>query len=492
MCRAGERHCKGKCTDLKYRSASQRVKKAVAKLLRILHILPPPPAPMTGDIETTYTLSELQGLIRTAIRSRPANAGELTPWEIIERSEQDAVRADLVSKYGSLDLAVVAAGAIIADRAEELQGVTTAAVHYSYHNREGAADRAHRAYLSSYEAHLAAGNPRDMGRESELEILRVAANKVTNGTDSETLNDLLDLRRGYISALSEVVPMGGTLKFHPDSDPVAVSAAQAGSACFPTSWLDLSNAERPIYAGTVQDGAYYQSGGMAAAWQQDADVFHFPAGAVAPPTEHGEWIATGETTDGGLRVFTRQKWEIAPAGSRVPRTQPHNLPQWEEWENPTTGEVVVRRPVPRDPPVYKDASSLFVSPDPHPAIAGIGEYEGVAIHEQAHRYQAVVRGITGLENLFVTRRTTLADGTRQKAESIGIDNMTAEGDIMARSDHFAFAYSGRVAYEGGATEIMSTGVEGLFGGQFGGHIGLTRFGADLEMRNFILGLMATV
>ena len=46
-------------------------------------------------------------------------------------------------------------------------------------------------------------------------------------------------------------------------------------------------------------------------------------------------------------------------------------------------------------------------------------------------------------------------------------------------------------YEDGSREIMSMGMEGLFGGQSGGLIGLSNDGkADTGMRDFVLGTLA--
>lgn len=61
---------------------------------------------------------------------------------------------------------------------------------------------------------------------------------------------------------------------------------------------------------------------------------------------------------------------------------------------------------------------------------------------------------------------------------------------MARPDHFAAVYMGK-HYDHGHTEILSMGMESFFAGTNGGLIGVNAHEADPEMRDFILGVLAT-
>lgn len=61
---------------------------------------------------------------------------------------------------------------------------------------------------------------------------------------------------------------------------------------------------------------------------------------------------------------------------------------------------------------------------------------------------------------------------------------------MARPDFFASPYMGK--YCGyGYTEILSMGMESIFPGANGGLADANACDADQEMRNFILGVLAT-
>ncbi|MGP9651764.1 hypothetical protein ACT3UA_11435 [Glutamicibacter sp. 363] len=110
----------------------------------------------------------------------------------------------------------------------------------------------------------------------------------------------------------------------------------------------------------------------------------------------------------------------------------------------------------------------------------------VATHEFTHRMEDVVPGIYHLENQFRTRRTTLPNGRLEPLVPIYRHTPREK----ARVDHFASRYMGKVYGFGGYTEIMSTGTEALFGGEYGGLTGMSRgTSADKDMRNFILGVL---
>lgn len=110
----------------------------------------------------------------------------------------------------------------------------------------------------------------------------------------------------------------------------------------------------------------------------------------------------------------------------------------------------------------------------------------IATHEFTHRMENVVPGLYELENQFRTRRTTLPNGRMEPL--VPIHSRTPRE--KARVDHFADRYMGRVYGFEGYTEIMSTGTEALFGGEFGGLTGMSRgTRADSDMRNFMLGVL---
>lgn len=137
-----------------------------------------------------------------------------------------------------------------------------------------------------------------------------------------------------------------------------------------------------------------------------------------------------------------------------------------------------------------------------PILPGAHDRDRSALHELGHRMQHVVPGIQGFEHDHLLRRTTKPDGTR---EPLVRPLLRAE---YSYQDSFADTYQGRDytpnsmrdARKDAAqvqrdsrrygTEILSTGMEGLFGGSYGGFSGAGRYKADRESRDFILGLLA--
>ena len=110
----------------------------------------------------------------------------------------------------------------------------------------------------------------------------------------------------------------------------------------------------------------------------------------------------------------------------------------------------------------------------------------VATHEFTHRMENVVPGLYDLEKQFRDRRTTMKNGRLEPL--VGINSPGSRE--RARVDHFTSRYMGRVYNFEGYTEVMSTGTQALFGGDYGGLTGMGR-GAnpDHDMRNFVLGAL---
>lgn len=69
--------------------------------------------------------------------------------------------------------------------------------------------------------------------------------------------------------------------------------------------------------------------------------------------------------------------------------------------------------------------------------------------------------------------------------------MSAGSTEMTRPDNFTNIYMGK-DYRGDATEVMSMGMEGVFAGAYGGFIGVGGEKPDLEVRDLVLGVLASV
>lgn len=110
----------------------------------------------------------------------------------------------------------------------------------------------------------------------------------------------------------------------------------------------------------------------------------------------------------------------------------------------------------------------------------------VATHEFTHRMENVVPGLYELEKQFRDRRTTMNNGRLEPLVGIHSPRSREKG----RVDHFTSRYMGRIYNFEGYTEVMSTGTQALFGGDYGGLTGMGRGAtADHDMRNFVLGVL---
>jgi hypothetical protein len=145
--------------------------------------------------------------------------------------------------------------------------------------------------------------------------------------------------------------------------------------------------------------------------------------------------------------------------------------------------------------IYPDGSyDMLVSPKPNSRIPEDAPELPVALHEQAHRMQRAVDGITRFEWAFYRRRTTPPGGDP------GLDQTSAQRldqlqpglsygpDELVRPDRFADPYIGKDNTDGGDGgtpgafyEVFPAGVEGLWTGNYP---------IDADHRRFVLGLLA--
>lgn len=118
-----------------------------------------------------------------------------------------------------------------------------------------------------------------------------------------------------------------------------------------------------------------------------------------------------------------------------------------------------------------------------------GGPDRAALHELGHRMQHANPAISALEHEHIRRRTTAPTGEREP-----LTPLPGKGE-SGWASNFADPYQGR-DYSGTypddtPTEILSVGMEALFGGAYGGFIGAGRYASDDDSRFFILGLLAT-
>lgn len=121
----------------------------------------------------------------------------------------------------------------------------------------------------------------------------------------------------------------------------------------------------------------------------------------------------------------------------------------------------------------------------------------VITHEFSHRVEDANPHITLLEEGFLASRTTLENGRREplkvykQGQIIGTAIRNDGKREVVREDDFVSPYMGK-EYLHSSREILSMGSEAVFSGSQGGLVGIGNAKSDPQMRNWILGVYATM
>lgn len=408
--------------------------------------------------------------------------------EALRGSQKVAARADLERTYGSMDLAVAAAGALVQARAEQIAGISGDEIKAAHDRRIAESLARYEAAKASLAAAGKGGGGVPLEVLDELEEAREAHKAAKAGTDPETAEELRRLIEGRVAALEEVQPMGGSYRFAPESDPTIVQAIDGAARYYPTAWIEISNSGQEILAVyQSKSEGYYLDKKMIAVREESRrteNQLFTAADLPLEPDPWGDFVPTGEKGD-NYEVYSRDFFQVA--SKHTPRDasgRPTSEHQWEEWTHPKTGETHWRYPAFWTNTVgSKTVSEISVGPTNPANVAGMEELHPIAAHEQAHRYENVVQDVMALEDMFLTRRTTLPDGTLERVQPYC-------SGVNVRADHFTEKYTGR-RYKDGATELLSTGIEGVFAGQYGGFLGIGGRLPDTELQNFVLGVLVS-
>lgn len=152
---------------------------------------------------------------------------------------------------------------------------------------------------------------------------------------------------------------------------------------------------------------------------------------------------------------------------------------------------------------FLDVTRLTVSKDSRFMI-GSNPSMRPALHEFAHRIQHTVKGIPRHEKYFLNRRAGyfVDDGIPPEKPSLIYPDLYQERNIFDEDqdkvknteegirDNFPNHYMGKIQC-GGADEILSMGMETLFGGTNGAFAGILRTKADSDYKKFMLGILAS-
>lgn len=345
-----------------------------------------------------------------------------------------------------------------------------------------------------------------------------AKNALTSGSDPQVQADLRRLADGYQAAIAEVRGVGGQMVWNDRSTKKAVTAFDEAASVFPTDWIDASNertreqtrrsryriateGEVAPFVKISDRRAHYVdmrtqkkttrgvdrtlSRGFGekdvATWGRSSSPYY-----EYEPVSQAELDARGDFEPALWRTTytVASRWDHGHFDEDTP---PRGR-GWEKWvspEDPT--RTAWRRPKTRVNTEGYTSSAQITTNKGTSRVEGRPGTFAVAAHELAHRFESTVSGISELEAQFVTRRTT--DPQTGKREPL--KRLYPRSKEYARPDNFITAYMGKDYGTSRYHEVMSMGVQALYGGDSGGLIGVNGHKPDEDMRAFVLGVLAS-
>lgn len=425
---------------------------------------------------------------------------------------------ELDRAYGSPLGAVRALGAAVTSRGEELAGISADEVVESWQRRRAAAGHAlkdtHAAAkvqqetdMQDFDAWSAEHHPgvnwEDTGGEGSLRYLRntyhseelaaaIAARDeatdyweksgIQDASDPESKADLRKIADGSQAALAEIRPLGGHLELHELSEAPAALAVAEASSVYPADWVKASTEAGPLAAAVTTERA-----GHNANWinsdrvASDAvSTYELDAGTTPEDTVECTFLSVqrGVNSRGGedklSDTWTTQRWDVKRVKGK---------PKGYDWEAVEPG-VWRRKPrgTIRGPGVTVSLQGNGVSGRP--------KGFAVATHELGHHMQVIVPGLSRMEDDWLVDRTTV-NGEQEQL----VPRWKGANEFV-RTDSFINTYIGReytdiMGDKREATEVLTMGTQGIFGGDHGGLIGMGSIDRDDDMRAFILGAMAS-
>jgi hypothetical protein len=320
----------------------------------------------------------------------------------------------------------------------------------------------------------------------------------------------------YVQILSNVRPLGGKLAVRKGSNPIAaLIMSQTVEKHFPSDWIATSNSMKHVMKLTfTRHGGYYEpkdADGLLdeKGRQASIEVWEVPVEELPKTIEllsaggHDVWVSDVPLwEDDGKQLaevnfYSRfqeeDKFNID--GERVFLQEGEWLQGFipAELDDVPDGEGQEGH--------YGDFRHGFLKgseKDGLSPVLNIGflhspwQQRQTAYHEFMHHMQNIMpESVRRLERAFFIHKTTNEDGTRNPLEEVedSIDGKT-QSMVHYRAGSFVDNYMGREYPFSNDLEIITTGVEALFENAYGSLMGFGGFPADIEHRNFMLGLLA--
>lgn len=435
MCRAtaeGGRRCP--CDEPERRNARRRATYAAAKAAQGAGVeLPPEPEPAQPG---TPSMTE----VRRAVTSARAAVQRL-----VKAVADDAVTTSAAEEA---EAAVTAAGAAIgaymdAHVADALADIERRSTEDPLVGEGGISEAIARITRQRDEARVENRAATSLSVAAEARDRAILLGRhLRELVESSWVAEVLAARRDATWAvLNQLRPMGpaGPMTVADGASKLGTQVVEAVGAYYPTEWVVASDGHEVPLSPRLSDARAHYAHGKRKRSRQRVRV---------------TWLAEGAPIPGGMVVVGHSAGRVAVADQ---------------------GQLALRQ----SPPV---GELTLPSPRKH----GEARAAEVAAHEFAHRCEATRRHLGLLECAFLRRRCAdTATGA-----PVALVSLYGRRSERAMGDHFADAYVGKVYAGTQYREVLSTGMQAMVGGAYGGLVGVGDRRADLDHRAFVLGLLA--
>lgn len=317
------------------------------------------------------------------------------------------------------------------------------------------------------------------------------------------------LSQAYRSVIADIRPLGGEFsEHHLSSDDAMKTFAETAGKDYPSSWIEASNNAGPMIM-ISQDGrpsynAIHRIDGEDAKGLEPHIEYVDMVGkekdmrkAAALLSEDGDKIEIDgdpfelKGNDAGSVLCIRFPHRVAVNPDTDPVDE-MGKPIGEGWRY---GHIVNDKfEVDKKKTWYR---SGFTGGGKIPALiiteSSNPKARSYAYHEAIHRFEHTLGdgAMTRVETAFLNRRSNI-NGKRAELTLLAPASNLIEAELVAEGG-FANQYIGKVYINQKAKEVMSVGSESLFGGTYGGLLGLDQqYRPDKDHRAFVLGMFASV
>jgi hypothetical protein len=316
------------------------------------------------------------------------------------------------------------------------------------------------------------------------------------------------LAQAYRSVIADIRPLGGKLTEHAlSSNDAKKTFTETVGKDYPSDWIQASNKGEPMIMITADGRPSYSP--VHTVEGEDAKGLkpHFEYVDMVGKAKDIRETARLLSEDGDKAEIAGSPFELQDNNAGVllslrfphripldPKTDPVDTkgnPVGEGWKY---GHVINDKfEVDGTKQWYRSSftgngqiAALVISDSSNPKA------RPHAYHEAIHRFEAIIPNgaMTRAETAFLNRRTA-NNGNPPKLKFMAPASNLIEAELISEGG-FASQYIGKVYINQQSKEVLSVGSESLFGGTYGGLLGLDqKHSPDRDHRGFVLGMFAS-